>query len=114
MQHTVRVHKGFGNFVGSNCFFMFLDDYCIAREKARKAEYTSDLNTDSEYGIGKRKGKRLVFSESSSESEELVRKKKYVKLPPPPKKRAQPFLEAQNCNKGNLVLFSEIIIIVRM
>lgn len=59
-------------------FYYFLDDYMIARNKAKKAEVTSDLNSDGEKKLRKLSKKKCFDSDSDAESGELSQ------LPPPP------------------------------
>lgn len=62
--------------------FVILDDYWTARKKAKKAEDTSDLNSDLELAPKRKPIKRKLFqSESSSDEEEASSSN----LPPPPK-----------------------------
>jgi len=65
---------------------MFSDSYSKAREKAKKAEYTSELNSDTDNnkrdGI-KKKFKKLKQHNSSSE-ESISDEDEFTELPTPP------------------------------
>ncbi|KAG5880238.1 hypothetical protein JTB14_013720 [Gonioctena quinquepunctata] len=66
------------------------DEYIVARNKARKAENTSDLNSDSDIKSRKLKKKKTCLSSSDEENEFVS------KLPSPPKmpKTAKPNTES--------------------
>lgn len=58
------------------------DDYATARRKAKKAELTSDLSTDTECRPRRQK---ILTSSSDSEIEDGNKRKKICSLPLPPK-----------------------------
>jgi len=66
---------------------MFLDSYSKAREKAKKAEYTSELNSDTDNN-NKRNGKKKKFKKlkqhNSSSEESISDKDEFTELPTPP------------------------------
>ncbi|XP_025264893.1 uncharacterized protein LOC112638077 [Camponotus floridanus] len=61
------------------------DNYKTAREKAKKAELTSELNSDTDYDVTKRKIIPREISSSSSSDESLQK----CKLPTPPNMHTQ-------------------------
>ncbi|CAH1183033.1 unnamed protein product [Ceutorhynchus assimilis] len=78
-------------------------DYSTARSKARKAEVTSDLNSDD--GKNKRQRKKKFMSSSESESEDnRVLSQFRKKLPTPPKKKSRLSLEVSRPTSNTLTL----------
>jgi len=63
---------------------MFLDSYSKAREKAKKAEYTSELNSDKDNN-NKRNGIKKKLKQHNSSSEESISDEdEFTELPTPP------------------------------
>lgn len=64
-------------------YYTFLDDYLHARNKAKIAEYNSDLNSDSDLKLRKiRKKKHVIQSSSETEDEDT---RNCISIADPPK-----------------------------
>lgn len=92
-----------------------LDNYALARLKAKKAETTSDLSTDTETKIRKRK--KLQFSSSESDMSDIDStskrnmSRKISSLPPPPKmmkQKVKPIMHLESDNLGIILNIKNI------
>ncbi|CAG9773512.1 unnamed protein product [Ceutorhynchus assimilis] len=99
-----RGHSGYMSCSKCNVEGVFQSgDYSTARSKARKAEVTSDLNSDD--GKNKRQRKKKFMSSSESESEDnRVLSQFRKKLPTPPKKKSRLSLEVSRPTSNTLTL----------
>lgn len=90
-------------------FFYFVDNYALARLKAKKAETTSDLSTDPETNVRKRKKPQFSSSESDMSDIETPKSRKICSLPDPPKLTKDHPILHQEDNIGTLLINKQYI-----